>query len=210
MYLQIMRPYSAINAAGNGDIILVAAGTYREDITLNKFLKIRGANYGINPNTGVRGAETVIQPGTSDPVNNTYFYIEPNGSSSTIDGFTFDGDNTIINSGVVINGADIDAAEAIGAYEGLSNTIISNNIVKNLNYAGIDFYNYYNGGAATFDNIITDNKFDNIIPSAAGIGIIIYNNCYTNITNNVMTRVRIGIQTEILQSGSRQRSLNYK
>ncbi len=186
---------AAINAAGNGDIILVAAGTYREDITLNKFLKIRGANYGINPNTGVRGAETVIQPGTSDPVNNTYFYIEPNGSSSTIDGFTFDGDNTIINSGVVINGADIDAAEAIGAYEGLSNTIISNNIVKNLNYAGIDFYNYYNGGAATFDNIITDNKFDNIIPSAAGIGIIIYNNCYTNITNNVMTRVRIGIQT---------------
>ncbi|MGB4852190.1 MAG: DUF1565 domain-containing protein, partial [Ignavibacteria bacterium] len=186
---------AAINAAGNGDIILVAAGTYREDITLNKFLKIRGANYGINPNTGIRGAETVIQPGTSDPVNNTYFYIGTNGSSSIIDGFTFDGDNTTITSGVVINGADIDAAEAIGAYDGLSNTTISNNIVKNLNYAGIDLYNYYNGGAATFDNLVTDNKFDNILPSAYGIGIIIYNNCYTNITNNVMTRVRIGIQT---------------
>ncbi|MBS1550701.1 MAG: hypothetical protein JST15_01370, partial [Bacteroidetes bacterium] len=186
---------AAINAASNGDIILVASGTYREDITLNKYLKIRGANYGINPNTGIRVAESVIQPGTSDPVNNTYFYIGSNGSGSTIDGFTFDGDNSLVTSGVVINGADIDAAEAIGAYDGLSNTTISNNIVKNLNYAGIDLYNYYNGGAATFDNLVTDNKFDNIIPSSYGIGVLIYNNCYTTITNNVMTRVRIGVQT---------------
>jgi hypothetical protein len=191
---------AAINAASNGDIVLVASGIYRENLTLNKFLKLRGANYGINPNTGIRSAETIIQPGTSDPDPNSLtavniLYIGSNGSSSIIDGFTFDGDNTTITSGVVINGADIDAVEAISAYDGLSNTTISNNIVKNLNYAGIDLYNYYNGGAATFDNIVTDNRFDNIIPTQWGMGIIIYNNCYTSITNNVMTRVRIGIQT---------------
>ncbi|HMS35306.1 MAG TPA: DUF1565 domain-containing protein, partial [Ignavibacteria bacterium] len=186
---------AAINAAAIGDIVLIAAGTYREDITLNKYLKIRGANYGINPNTSIRMPETIIQPGISDPDANTYFYIGANGSGSIIDGITFDGDNNLITSGVVINGADIDAAEAMGAYDGLSNVTISNNIFKNLNYAGIDFYNYYNSGAATYDNIITDNLFDNIIPTQWGIAVLIYNNCYTDITNNVMTRVRIGIQT---------------
>jgi len=191
---------AAINAASNGDIISVAPGIYRENITLNKFLSIRGANYGINPNTGVRGSESIIQPGTSDPDPNsptavTFFYIEPGGSGSTIDGFTFDGDNNLLISSVNINGANIDAAEAIGAYDGLSNTTIRNNIVKNLNYAGIDFYNFTNGGASTYDNVVTGNLFDNIIPNLYGIAVLIYNNCYTSITSNVMTRVRIGIQT---------------
>jgi len=186
---------SAINAANNGDLIIVAAGTYREDITLNKFIQIRGANYGVNPNTGFRGPESVIQPATSDPDNLTFFYIGANGSGAVIDGFTFDGDNPTLTSIVNINGANIDAAEALGAYDGLANTVVRNNIIKNLNYAGIDFYNFYNAGASTYDNIITDNKFDNIIPSSFGIGILIYNNCYTSITNNVMTRVRVGVQT---------------
>ena len=186
---------AAINAANNGDIITVDAGIYREDITLNKYLQIRGANYTINPNTGIRITETIIQPGTSDPDNNTFFYITPSGSGSTIDGFTFDGDNNLIVSAVNINGANIDAAEAIGAYDGLSNTTISNNIIKNLNYGGIDLYNYYNGGAATYDNVVTNNKFDNIIPNVFGTAVIIYNNCYTSVTNNVMTRVRVGVQT---------------
>jgi len=191
---------AAINAANNNDIITIDAGTYRENITLNKYLRIRGANYGINPNTGIRGAETIIQPATSDPdpyslTAVTFFYITPGGSGSVIDGITFDGDNTTLTSGVVMNGADVDAAEAIGAYDGISNTTVSNNIIKNINYAGIDYYNYTNGGASTYDNLVTNNKFDNIIPSAFGIGVLIYNNCYTTISDNVMTRVRIGVQT---------------
>ncbi|HMR39553.1 MAG TPA: hypothetical protein PKA90_03905, partial [Ignavibacteria bacterium] len=191
---------AAINAANNGDIILVAAGVYRENLTINKYIQLRGSNYTVNPNTGIRGPETVIQPGTSDPDPNSLtavniLYITPGGSGSVIDGFTFDGDNTTITSGVVMNGADVDAVEAISAYDGLSNTTISNNIIKNLNYAGIDLYNYTNGGASTYDNIVTNNKFDNIIPASYGIGVLIYNNCYTSVTYNVMTRVRIGVQT---------------
>ncbi|MBK9723146.1 MAG: DUF1565 domain-containing protein [Saprospiraceae bacterium] len=42
---------------------------------------------------------------------------------------------------------------------------------------------------------MSNNKFDNILPTSFGIGILIYNNCYTDITDNVMTRVRLGIQT---------------
>ncbi|MBV6477796.1 MAG: hypothetical protein HGGPFJEG_00540 [Ignavibacteria bacterium] len=190
----------AINAANNGDIINISAGTYREDITLNKPIQIRGANYGINPNTGMRGPETIIQPATSDPdpyspTAVTFFYIGSNGSGAVIDGITFDGDNPTLTSSVNINGANIDAAEAIGAYDGLANIMISNNIIKNVNYAGIDLYNYTNGGASTYDNTVSDNKFDNIMPSIFGIGVLIYNNCYCSISDNVMTRVRVGVQT---------------
>jgi len=192
---------AAINAANNGDIITIDAGIYREDITLNKFLQIRGANYGINPNTGIRVAETIIQPATSQPDVYlpgavTFFYITPGGSGSIIDGITFDGDNTLLTSSVNINGANIDAAEAIGAYDGLSNTKVTNNILKNINYAAIDFDNYFNGMASTYDNLISDNLFDNInVDADFGIGVLLYDNCYTRVTNNVMTRVRIGVQT---------------
>ncbi|HMS65880.1 MAG TPA: hypothetical protein PKD83_11585, partial [Ignavibacteria bacterium] len=192
---------AAINASNNGDIIQIAAGTYREDITLNKYLIIRGANYGINPNTGSRVAETIIQPAFSDPdpYSPTYeknFYIGSNGSSSKIDGITFDGDNPTLNSGVVINGADIDAAVSIAAYDGLSNVTLSNNIFKNINYAALDLDNYFSGGASTYDNSVIYNKFDNInVTADFGIGVVIYDNCYTNITDNVFTRTRIGIQT---------------
>lgn len=184
----------------DGHVINVAAGTYIENLVLNKSLQLRGNNFGINPNTGMRNPESIIVPATSDPDPNsatavTIMYLPPAASGSTIDGFTFDGDNPNLTSAVNINGANIDAIEAMSAYEGLSNVMVSNNIVKNLNYAGIDFYNYYNGGASTTGNSITENKFDNIIPTQYGIGALIYNNCYTSITDNVMTRVRVGIQT---------------
>ena len=184
----------------DGHVITVGPGTYIENLVLNKSLQLRGNNYGINPNTGIRNPESIIVPATSDPDPNsatavTIMYMPPTASGSTIDGFTFDGDNPNLTSAVNINGANIDAIEAMSAYEGLSNVLVKNNIIKNLNYSGIDFYNYYNGGASTTGNSITENKFDNIIPTEYGIGVLIYNNCYTSITDNVMTRVRVGVQT---------------
>jgi hypothetical protein len=53
----------AIDAAINGHIIEAEPGNYPENITVNKNLEIRGANDGIDPNTGIRGAESIILDG---------------------------------------------------------------------------------------------------------------------------------------------------
>jgi pectin methylesterase-like acyl-CoA thioesterase len=51
---------AAINAADAGDTIQVAAGTYNEFVDVSKPLSIRGANYGVDPNTDSRGDESII------------------------------------------------------------------------------------------------------------------------------------------------------
>ncbi|MCZ2224920.1 MAG: DUF1565 domain-containing protein [Chitinophagales bacterium] len=187
----------------DGNIINVSAGVFTEEIYLYKSLSLRGANFGINPNTGSRVAETIIHPSTSgpDPTDNSAvvsIYMNSDGSGSTIDGFTLDGDNPLLTSGTLINEGttDVDAIEAISAYEGLAGVTISNNIIKNYSYSGLDLYNYYNGGTATTGNIVTNNLFEGIRPSDAfGVGVLIYNNCYTSITNNIFNGIRIGVQT---------------
>ncbi|MBC8029182.1 MAG: thrombospondin type 3 repeat-containing protein [Pyrinomonadaceae bacterium] len=76
---------AAVAAASSGDTIQVCPGTYPESIGVDKGLIINGANAGTNPNTGIRGAESIISGpggpgiriGTTEPV--------------TIDGFTFSG-----------------------------------------------------------------------------------------------------------------------
>jgi len=51
---------AAINAAIDGDTIVLAAGTFVGDVTVNKAVTIVGANQGID-GTGVRGPESIIQ-----------------------------------------------------------------------------------------------------------------------------------------------------
>ncbi len=191
---------AAIDIAQPNTQIFVDAGVYTEDLVLDKDLVLIGTNELISPNTGIRIAESVIQPATSDPdpysaTGVVMLYLEGNRNNVQVKGFTFDGDNPGLNSGVTMNGADVDVVEAMSGYDGLSNTVVENNIFKNINYAAIDFYNYTNNGAATTGNLVNENRFENIIPSAFGIGVLIYNNCYTSITNNVMEAVRVGVQT---------------
>lgn len=184
-----------VDAASAGWTENVKAGTYAENVVVNKALKIYGANYGVNPNSGSRVAETVVVPAVNNTSDGSVFLLQGALSGVEIDGFRIDGDNAGLAGGVDINGADVNTAEAISAYDGVSNTLVKNNIITNLNYAGVDFYNDSNSGAATSGNLVDQNKFDNLMPSVYGIGVLIYNNAYTSITNNVMTRVRVGIQT---------------
>ncbi|MFN9953581.1 MAG: hypothetical protein ACK55I_10800, partial [bacterium] len=47
---------AAITAASAGDVIDVCAGTFSENIVVNKPLTLRGANAGVKANGSVRGA----------------------------------------------------------------------------------------------------------------------------------------------------------
>jgi hypothetical protein len=196
---------SAIDAPStlNGHVLEVSAGVYAENVTINKAVEIRGANYGINPNTGVRGAEAIVIPATSSAGGELFTVTV---SNVTIDGLTFNGDNTALTSGwIATNGADVDAAEAITVYaSNVNNLIISNNIIENLGYFGVTLYGASTSEANTSktghfisNNLIrnmgyynTGNGYD-----SWGGGILLYNSHYASVINNVMTNVRIGIQT---------------
>lgn len=68
----------AIDAASDGDTIIVAPGTYAEDLTVNKDVTILGANAG-TAYDGSRGVESVIEG-----------FVEVTADGATIDGFDID------------------------------------------------------------------------------------------------------------------------
>ncbi|MBK6824811.1 MAG: hypothetical protein IPG87_18225 [Saprospiraceae bacterium] len=65
----------AIDGAVNGDIITVDAGTYTENILVNKQVTILGPNANIDPCVGVRGPEAIIVPAIADFDGNSAYSI---------------------------------------------------------------------------------------------------------------------------------------
>ncbi|MBS3777787.1 MAG: hypothetical protein KGY50_00670, partial [Candidatus Thermoplasmatota archaeon] len=78
---------AAIDNANPGDTIIVAAGTYTEDITIDKAITLQGANTGI-PGDGSRGSESIIDG-----------FITITGDGATLDGFAIE--STFTSGGVV-------------------------------------------------------------------------------------------------------------
>ncbi|MBK6929495.1 MAG: T9SS type A sorting domain-containing protein [Saprospirales bacterium] len=187
----------------NGHTLSVNAGTYAEDITVNKSLTILGPNAAIDPCSGSRVAEAVVVPKTKDIGATVLFYIAANTDNVSIKGFTLNGDNTALTSGFTsTNGADIDAAEGVATYEtGVDNLVVQNNIFKNFSYFGVTHYDYP-AGVPSSGHDISNNKFMDLGTYDAGSGIsywgggvLLYNNAYAHVSNNCMTNVRSGVQT---------------
>ena len=80
----------AIDAASDGDVIFVSSGTYNENVTVNKSVKIKGAG----------AASTTVQ----SPTGNTVFTVVANNVSIT--GLTIKDATTVWQSGIAISGAD--------------------------------------------------------------------------------------------------------
>jgi len=186
---------ACINITGSGGTVIVAAGTYAENLNVDRPLTIKGPNFGVNANTGSRLAEAVITPAST-----TDTLVTLRANNVTIDGFTIDGDNLNVSSPVASNqlGANVDAFVGVSNASGvLTNaTNVSNNIVKNL---GDGVYlsmggGRGNNGTPSLNNVFASNSFDNMSSrSPNGHAIALEDNVYATITSNVVTRAYMGV-----------------
>jgi hypothetical protein len=191
---------AAIDASSSGDTIMVYAGTYAEEINIDKALTLLGPNAAVNPNMGTRVAEAVIVPTFSDPVDagfNGPQIVTLAADGITFKGFTVDGNNPSLTSGVVYNGVDVDAEFGIYGTGDSANpdAIIINNIVKNIGEIGVWIDAGNVGAPKDAVSQIADNKVDNLL-GTYGQGIRIDDSAWVSILTNVVTRVRVGIVIE--------------
>lgn len=140
----------AITKVTSGGKIIVASGTYNENLTVNKAVTLEGANVGVNAVTGSRGAETVLVGRmlvTASQVTVDGFKItNPSYSGATIHGVQIFGNGPTITNITIKNNVikDIDnmqASPAKGAYgimvqADVSNTIIENNKIDGVSSVG--------------------------------------------------------------------------
>jgi len=153
----------AINdtATVTGDVISVSEGIHTGPITINKSVTLLGPNAEINPITGTRGAEAILQGTTTIGLSEK---VDIDAENVVIKGFTFDnlridnyngqGTNTLLINGIVVEnnifsnvlGTAIylrDGRDAPGLYS--SSVQIKNNLIDSPGSAGAVDYNAGSG-----------------------------------------------------------------
>ncbi len=177
---------AAITAAGPGDTINVAAGTYNEKLVIDKQLTLLGAQYEVDPTVaGVRtdeAEESVIDATGSE------FGITIMAGSVTVDGFTVTG---ATGSGIQINeygGAEIAGGNTVtnnilsdNGSRGLQqwksdNNTIANNLMSNNGRGGVTIW--YSDDNTIASNVMTGN--------GAGSGLFLDHGDNNTIENNVI------------------------
>lgn len=150
---------------GAGRIIDVHAGTYIENATINKSVQLRGANFGADPTDGgLRGLETVVQPGSGD-------VMAVFADDVSIDGFT------LANGGT-------------GVYsEASDNTTIRNNIISGVTYAAF----FDSAAASVTTGGVVDKNLIQALTGAQTFGVLSFNASYVSVTDNDMTGVDVGV-----------------
>ena len=192
---------AAVAAAANGDTIMVDAGTYAENLTIDKAVTILGANAGI-AGTATRGAETRIQGTTTvsalGPV--TIDGIEV--LNTTNSGTQFIGvsvhtaaDVTIENSvffSTGPNGTNEDRAINLDT-TAQGHVVIANNLVTGAALGQFSTASWHRGiwsDGTTSQLDVTGNTFENV---RSGMNLDGYNDAHTNISGNTFANGGTGI-----------------
>ncbi len=190
---------AGIDAVTAGGKVNVAAGTYIENLWINKGLELSGA-----------GAEAVtVYPAVSLPnpcagsslcgsrtAASNIILTEANGI--TIHGFTLDGNNISLTGGYTCGGVDIDARNGIveyypgGVFDGLE---VYDTTVKNIYLRGI----YAASGGSGFN--LHDNTVQNVQCEGASIAIfnfggsgVIEDNSVTDVNDAISANWSTGTQ----------------
>ncbi len=214
-------PYSsiqaAINAAPDGATIRVAAGTYAENVSIDKPITLLGPNASVNPNTGRLGAAATVEPGLGSSYNeSSIFTVTAN--DVTIEGFTIQGSINgkaksgqsaayMLSSGVntyaavgVSNSTNVFAGQGSNVTD-VSGLTVENNIVKDFTQYGV--YGDTSDYAVSNDNTVMDNRISDIPENNynfntntgySGMGVVFADGMYAQITGNTITNVAGGIQ----------------
>ncbi|MCH6200418.1 T9SS type A sorting domain-containing protein [Aquiflexum sp. LQ15W] len=154
---------AGINAAAAGNVVRVDAGTYTENVLVDKSIFIRGANFGVNPNTGTRVAESILS-GT--------FSLRSSGIN--IDGFKVTGTG---------------AAFAAGGAGPWSDVILTNNIAEGNTGQQTIVYGFASGAVTTSigaQNWVVSNNLISDIQLADATAIALFNITGLTISNNTI------------------------
>ena len=202
----------AVNAVASNGTVQVDAGIYAENVDVNNpGITIIGPNASYNPNINPAPAnpQAIVEPGIGSNADSSSVF-EVTADNVTIEGLTIQGSNISLSGGFVLpTGVTVYAAAGISnagivdnAVNGdlssvtdISGLVVQNNVVKDFKWVGI--YGDTTDDAPSGNNSITNNDISDVNwdnPAYAGEGILVYDNFYANISDNVMLSVRTGIQ----------------
>jgi hypothetical protein len=183
---------AAVNFANPGDTILADAGTYAEQVTINKSLTLQGAQHGVDAQNGRPGAVESIVTGTG---NNGQTPFSITASNVTIDGFTVEDATNANQFGFGI---------LLGA--GTSGSQVLNNIIQD-NLAGLSLAN----NSSSNQTVIQHNLFQNNNQPGPASGTAIYTDQFnaggalTNVlidSNTFASNSNAGVVLASTQAGS--------
>lgn len=175
-----------VSQANPGDTLRVAAGSYFEQLLIDRAIVILGNNEGIW-GTGTRATESVIfspSIGLSPTPAAPNSIVTIQASDVVIRGFELNGDNTSLISGSIVNGADVDMATGFFVDGSRDRVEIANNRIINCMFFGI--VGQADGLSPASGSIFSGNYLGNY--GADSYAIACLNNFYATIQYNT-TRV---------------------
>jgi parallel beta-helix repeat protein len=166
----------AINKAGSGDTIRIKAGTYMENVLVNKAISLIGED---RYNTVIDGSKLGIVIGIT--VSNVFIgnlTVRNAGSSIGDSGINLSGvENCTINGNLLIENGN----NGIMVYQSVGNVVVGN-IVAETDQSGIILYGSSN-------NTVSENNVQN----ASRYGIALQDSYYCRVTENNVTSSYEGI-----------------
>ena len=195
---------AAIDAAGTGDIVLVAAGDYAE----NLLITTAGVTL-----QGSAGRDSIIRTATTDLADGNVITVRAD--DTTIKGFTITGENNALGGGVAMaDGVVTHVARLISNYQdsrgggaSIDRLMVLDNDLSHANRFAIT---NYNDGAASSGpssgSLVQDNYIHDLAGYRAGTttlrsGVFIGPESYTDVVHNTIEDVGEGISTVSLGLG---------